>query len=192
MAKTNLPRLKLIIGGLLLAGVTFFLWTGKKEPFQTRNQLKTVPLATTAFRDVSDESTTMDDPVVVAQDKVQPNNNVSTLPGQMWAQPSKPILTPVSVNRAKGTSCHVPVALLDPPRDWHLNDVQLSTWNNIRHDFAKAVGSPTQNAYDLGYQNRWRQAQLSSDDRFRILFGDEAYDKMKLQAIHQGETTFGQ
>ena len=59
---------------------------------------------------------------------------------------------------------------------------QAAAWAQLRDDFVKAIGGENQNPASPQYRKRWVQAESEADQRFRLMFGDNAYVQHQLQA----------
>jgi len=76
-----------------------------------------------------------------------------------------------------------PAALADPDPTLDLSEDQVVVWNRLRQTFVDSLGF--QNPYDPNYLKRWTAAQPELDERFRAMFGEEAFIKQQSQASHQ-------
>lgn len=59
---------------------------------------------------------------------------------------------------------------------------QAAVWQKLRNDFVQAIGGENQNPADPHYRKRWVRAESEADQRFRLLFGDNAYVQMQMRA----------
>ena len=55
-------------------------------------------------------------------------------------------------------------------------------WAKLREDFVNAIGGPKANPASPQYRNSWVRAESEADQRFRLLFGDNAYVQHQIQA----------
>lgn len=62
---------------------------------------------------------------------------------------------------------------------------QAADWEKLRGDFVNALGGANQNPANSQYRKRWAQAQSEADQRFRLLFGDNAFVQHQMQAQHE-------
>jgi hypothetical protein len=59
---------------------------------------------------------------------------------------------------------------------------QAADWEKVRTDFVNAIGGPSQDPANPQYRKRWVQAASEADQRFRLLFGDNAYVQHQMKA----------
>jgi len=84
---------------------------------------------------------------------------------------------------AKETPVSVPLAFIAPSPAVDLNaPQQQEALTQLQQGFVDAVGGQSQNPADPAYTAKWKSAQPSSDDRFRLWFGDQAYMAQQAQA----------
>lgn len=83
----------------------------------------------------------------------------------------------------------IPAALAEAPPSLGLTEQQNATLEKLRHDFVAAVGGVDQDPANPEYARRWQEAQLSSDQLFRLHFGEAAFVQMQIVALqHTGES----
>jgi hypothetical protein len=75
-----------------------------------------------------------------------------------------------------------PAAMVAPEAGVPMNEGQQTALNQIQNDFNSAVGDPAQNLADPAYRNRWQNAQWLADQRFRAMYGSQAFAEMQKRA----------
>ena len=81
----------------------------------------------------------------------------------------------------------VPAAFVDPDPDDHFTSVQLNALNNIRREFAQAMGRENLNPNDPEYYRRWQKWRADSNERFQAMFGQDTSLVYQLEAAHLGQ-----
>lgn len=80
-----------------------------------------------------------------------------------------------------------PLAFYHPRLEANWTDDQLQRLDNLRNEFAEALGGWNQNPWDPRYRELWIQAQPLIDEQFEAIFGVEAFNDQRIQAVHQEE-----
>jgi len=76
----------------------------------------------------------------------------------------------------------VPAVMADALPATVKTEAQVADLEKLRNDFVNAVGGANQDPADPNYLKRWEQAQAAADQRYRLLFGDNAYVAMQMKA----------
>jgi hypothetical protein len=79
----------------------------------------------------------------------------------------------------------MPAAMADTLPATVQTEEQAAAWEKVRADFVNAIGGEDQDPASPAYRRRWFPAQSEADQRFRLLFGDNAFVQHQLQAAHQ-------
>jgi hypothetical protein len=90
-------------------------------------------------------------------------------------------LPPPPVIRGSYAVVQDPVVLMDTTNQPFTAD-QLQQIDELRQQFVQSVGGANQNPNDPAYYRQWELAREAADDRFRVLFGDQAFLSMNAQA----------
>ena len=69
----------------------------------------------------------------------------------------------------------LPAALVPSPQEADLNRDQATQLQDISQKFMATVGGPTEAPPDVAYRERWLNAQAIADQRFKLLFGYQAF-----------------
>jgi len=81
----------------------------------------------------------------------------------------------------------LPLVFMELPKDIQLSPEQVAKLESLRQDFMKQTGAdnPNVNSSDPAYVQKWARAQASSDDQFRLWYGDSAYMAMTAKRAMQ-------
>jgi hypothetical protein len=91
-----------------------------------------------------------------------------------------------NVNNNTQPTATIPLVLVTPDASVNLSPQELKAVEALKTDFITSIGGPNQNASDPEYLIKWNEAQPVIDERFRLLFGDDAYIKMTEKAHTKG------
>ncbi len=75
----------------------------------------------------------------------------------------------------------VPVVLEEAVRQV-VDPEQRDSLRTLQNEFVDAIGETSQDPADPAYQERWQVAQVYSDQRFKTLFGYQAYLRAQIEA----------
>ena len=78
----------------------------------------------------------------------------------------------------------MPLVFYQPSADAGWSEEQLDRMVALREMFAAALGGLEQDPTNPSYRERWIRAQPWIDEQFQTIFGDEAFGKQQLQAVH--------
>ena len=81
----------------------------------------------------------------------------------------------------------IPAVLADPA-PLNLDEQQQAQMAALRRSFIDAIGGTNQNPDDPGYLQRWQKAQAVFDERFRAIFGQDAYYQQQKQSEHLAQS----
>ncbi|MEO6738782.1 MAG: hypothetical protein ABIP20_00925 [Chthoniobacteraceae bacterium] len=79
----------------------------------------------------------------------------------------------------------VPLAQLDPDPAIEWTEQAVAGLNALRERFAKATAVDRLDPGNPEYADRWREAQPSNDEAYRLMFGDSAFVSKQLDAARQ-------
>lgn len=81
----------------------------------------------------------------------------------------------------------IPAVLADSA-PLNLDEQQQAQMAALRRSFIDAIGGTSQNPDDPGYLQRWQKAQAVFDERFRAIFGQDAYYQQQKQSEHLAQS----
>lgn len=79
----------------------------------------------------------------------------------------------------------MPAAMADALPATVRTEEQAAALEKVRADFIEAIGGVDLNPGSPEYRQRWLPAQSDADQRFRLLFGDNAFVQHQLQAAQE-------
>jgi len=103
---------------------------------------------------------------------------------------AQPTADPNSSNASASTAAEpleIPAVLADPA-PLNLDEQQQAQMAALRRSFIEAIGGTSQNPDDPGYLHRWQKAQAVFDERFRAIFGQDAYYQQQKQSEHLAQS----
>jgi hypothetical protein len=74
----------------------------------------------------------------------------------------------------------VPAVLVDPA--FEMTEAQVIQLNKIAEDFTEAVNVPDPNPSNPDYVRAWQTAQWKSDEKFKAMFGWQAFARQQAAA----------
>jgi len=74
----------------------------------------------------------------------------------------------------------IPVAFQPTPEDARMSEVQRSQLDAIQQTFVQNIGGENQDPYSPDYRQLWKKAQRLSDEQFRALFGQQAFNERQI------------
>lgn len=109
-------------------------------------------------------------------DQPDPNGNLAQESSGEEPKELPPIVVPLDLNNPSSPAT-LPAVLVEALPSENFTPQQLAGINKLTEDFIKAVTDPTipQDPKNPVYQQRWRSAQVTADDLFRIHYGDYAW-----------------
>jgi hypothetical protein len=82
---------------------------------------------------------------------------------------------PAAANTAASSPVSMPAVFVENDSVKPLSDEQAALTASLQQDFVDAIGGPDQDPADPSYLERWRNAVPESDQRFKALFGVQAF-----------------
>ncbi len=81
----------------------------------------------------------------------------------------------------------MPAAMSEAAPEMLRTDAQAAALGKVRQDFADAVNAGGESPASPGYRRRWISAGNEADQRFRLLFGDNAFVQHQMQAYREAQ-----
>jgi len=113
-----------------------------------------------------------------------PSSVPPSVPGQNAAQTQRMQSAQQPVDDApEDTTVEMPLAFVGNLPN--MSEEQTSALANLRKEFLAGLNKTSGNPNDPAYLQRWVEEQPKLDERFQVLFGDEAFNQLQNKATSQ-------
>jgi hypothetical protein len=102
-------------------------------------------------------------------------------------------MSPSAAKAIQGASTPVlPAVMADLPSDVQIDPTHAAIQDQMADQFVSAVGGENPDPTNPAYKARWQNAQWQADQRYRALYGAQAFAEMQKRAYLQSTSAPGQ